>query len=420
MGLVGWIAVVLSVLAGCGGKRSEPETSYAPSPAYGADYDDDYDGRYESEEETVTRGSPPSAKSAVSSSGRGGGSKERQKRADSAGAAPPPPPPSAPPTDAPQQPPAATEAPRAERMVHYDGWARLRVANPRDALDAVVAVAAEVGGRTEQVSGNVAVIRVPVARFDEAWEQVLALGDVMDRSVRADDVTEQFTATELRARTLRETQKRLIELLARAKEEEEKLRLLQQITQVREELDALESQLRTLSDLAAMSRISVEAFPREAFTGRGGRPDLDGFGWIRATSPFRRAVLGDDKRIAVPVPEGLVALTPRGPFVAESADGAVVWTMRVDNDPVGDGAFWIGAVEDRLAEEFAEPSRRQLGAWSCLTLREPGADEPYRWDVCLQAVGRKLHLAQVYYPGPAQIERYGAAIDEALSSEGGA
>jgi hypothetical protein len=396
--VIGWALLVIAVLGGCGGAK-RPQ-SYAPSP----DYAEAYRGDYDAEEDES-----PSVDAAGS----------RRTRSEPPRASSPSPPPPPPPAGGPPEPePDATEpVPRADRMVHYDGWARLRVGNPREALDGVVGVAAELGGRTERVAGNVAVIRVPVARFDEAWDRVLALGDVMDRSVRADDVTEAFTATELRARTLRETQKRLIELLAKAKEEEEKLQLLQQLTAVREELDALESQLRTLSDLAAMSRISVEVAPREAFTGRGGRPDLDGFGWIRALSPFRRAVLEDDKRIEVPVPDGLVALTPRGPFVAESADGAMVWTLRVDNDPVGQGPFWIGAVQDRLAEEFAEPAQRRLGPWECLTLQEPGSDEPYRWDVCVQSVGRKLHVAQVYYPGPEQVERYAASIDAALLAE---
>src|SRR4029079_788180 len=128
-----------------------------------------------------------------------------------------------------------------------------------------------------------------------------------------DDVTEAFTAIDLRARTLRATQARLVELLGKAKEEEEKLRLLQELTRVSEELDAIETQLRTLSDLASMSRITVEAVAREAFTSGGGRPELDGFGWIRGLSPFNRSPGEDPHRVELPVPDGLVGLAPRGP-----------------------------------------------------------------------------------------------------------
>jgi hypothetical protein len=304
-------------------------------------------------------------------------------------------------------------------MIHYDGWVRSRVADPRASIDTVIAIAEEVGGRTEQVAGNTVTIRVPVATFEATWERVLAVGDVIDRSIRADDVTEAFTAIDLRAKTLRATQQRLIELLGKAKDEEEKLRLLQEITRVSEELDVIESQLRTLSDLAAMSRISVEFVPREAFTRSGGQSELDGFSWIRVLSPLNNAVWDDRHRVELPVPEGLVSLSPRGPFRAESPEGTVLWTMRVPNDPVGQATFWVSAIEERLADEFEAPTRRRLGGWECLGLVEPGAEEPYTWTVCVQTAGNKLHVAQVYYPSPAEVERYAPAIEASLTEAGG-
>lgn len=415
---VRWLWVSLLVIGACA-KRSPP------AEAYGGYADESYAGGVAYD--APASAPPPSPVGSMSddtrsapmkkeASGRGDNAPGRAPMAPSV-EAPPPPPPPPPPGEfmpEPMESPTAAEA----RMIHYDGWTRLRVANPRETLDAAVAVAESVGGRTEQLAGNTVSLRVPVQKFEEAWEAIVALGDVMDRSVRADDVTEAFTAIDLRARTLRATQARLVELLGKAKEEEEKLRLLQELTRVSEELDAIESQLRTLSDLAAMSRITVEAVAREAFTASGGRPQLDGFGWIGALSPFNRYA-EDPRRIELPAPEGLVVLTPRGPFVAESPEGTVLWTERVPNDPMGDGAFWIAAVQDRLAEEFASPVQVRLGAWDCLSVEEPGADEPYRWQVCVKPVGRKIEVAQVYYPSPAEVERYASVIDQALSSGGG-
>lgn len=400
-----WVWWALLVLTSCA--KQSPE---AAAPGYYGG-DDSYAGG-------VAMDAPAAE---MSYGGEGGGGRMDKKSYDRAPAtstpsmpmAPPPPPPP------PESVVSETPAPAADRMVHYDGWTQLKVANPRETLDAVVAVAESVGGRTERLAGTTVSIRVPVLKFDEAWEKVLVLGDVIDRSVRADDVTDAFTAIDLRARTLRATQARLVELLAKAKEEEEKLRLLQELTRVGEELDAIESQLRTLSDLASMSRITVEAVAREAFTAGGGRPELDGFGWIGALSPFRRAVYEDPHRVELSVPEGLVGLTPRGPFVAESADGTVLWTMRVPNDPIGAGSFWIAAVEDRVADEFAAPARTRLGAWECLSVDEPGADEPYRWQICVKPVGKNLEVAQAWYPGPEQVAKYGPGIDQALTTGGG-
>jgi hypothetical protein len=386
--------ILLLPLVACSAKRN-PSSAYAEEPAYW----DDAAG-YELDAETELAYVEKS---------------KRDAPAPSRPAAPSPPAPpglAAPePTPEPSEP--VEQAP-AQRMIHYDGWARLRATDPTGTLDAIAALATEAGGRVDLLSGRQITVRVPVESFEAIYDRVLELGDVIDKSVRADDVTDQFLAVDLRVRTLRMTRDRLVALLAKAESEEEKLALLQQITRVTEELDATESQLRTLADLAAMSRISVEVVPREAFGTSAQGPELAGMEWIRGLSPFRRAVFEDDKRLGLEVPKGLVSLAMRGPFVAESPEGAVLWTLRVPNDPMGDADFWIATVEDRIASEFADPERRELGRWDCLALDEPGSDEPYRWQICVAPEGRHLHVAQVYYPGPESLERYGEAVDRVL------
>jgi hypothetical protein len=417
--LLWWSAFFLWLWApGCAkSAKSEAYYDYAPSPTTGSGGGYGYGGAYDEAERSDA---PAAAREEMDyKADRGGGG--RAAKSQPAPPPPPPPPttPGAPPADDGNQQPVSTPGPTpAARMVHYDGWMQLRVANPRETLEAAIELAEGLGGRTERLAGNTVTLRVPVEKFDESWKQLLALGDVAAKSVRADDVTEAFTALDLRAETLRATQKRLVVLLAKAKDEQEKLQLLAELTRVRTELDALESQLRTLSDLASMSRITLEAVAREAFQAQGGRPTLAGFEWIAALSPFRRQWWDDDHRVDLPVPEGLVSLSTKGPFVAESADGTVIWTMRVPNDPVGSGSFWLGAIQDRLATEFSEPQPSRIRGWECLSLLEPGAEEPYRWQICVQPSGNKLHVVQVFYPSQAQFERYGAAVEASLSAGG--
>lgn len=333
------------------------------------------------------------------------------------------------PSPAPVAPPAPTPPPDAltsepakpgpSRMVHYSGWAALSVPNPRETLDEVGKIAEASGGKTEQMNDRSVTIRVPVARFKEIWQRVLALGEPLNQSVRADDVTDQHTAIDLRLRVLKGTRERLIALLAKAQDEQEKLRLLEEITRVTEEIDTLESQLRTLSELASMSRITVEAVPREAFSAAGSRPDAVGFEWISSLSPFQRGIWRDDHRVELPIPDKMVALTQRGPLVAESSGGTSLWTMRIDNDPIGSSDFWISAVEERLSKEFDGPSRRAIGPWKCLSLSEPGTEEPYLWEICVQTDGKRLLVAQIYLPDADEKQRYGEAIDRALGAAGG-
>ena len=53
-----------------------------------------------------------------------------------------------------------------------------------------------------------------------------------------------------------------------------------------------------------------------------------------------------DRRSALPVPDGLVALSTRGPFSAESPEGVVLWTGRLDNDPAADA--WTRGTKKKL------------------------------------------------------------------------
>jgi len=318
------------------------------------------------------------------------------------------------------KPPPATVAPvKPSRMVHYDGYARMRATRPAETLDRIAKLAVDAGGRVDRLADTQATVRVPVDAFEEVWQAVLALGDVLDKRIRADDITEQFRATDLRVATLRTMHQRLVKLLARARSEEEKLALLKQITRVTEELDRTESQLRALRDLASMSRISVDVVPRQ-FGPRRGALTLAGFEWIRTLSPFNRGVYDDDKRIELPTPPEMVSLTKRGPYIAESPDHTVLWTMRVDNDPRGDADFWRTAIHEALASDFEDVEMREVGDWACSTFDEPGSDEPYRWQICLDTARRHVQVVQAFFPGPEQVERFGDRVDAALTGGGDA
>lgn len=317
-----------------------------------------------------------------------------------------------------QRPDAATQqAPeKAKRMVHYNGWVRLRVTRTEDMVDQVAKLAASMGGFTESLTPARITVRVPVERFDEAYAAVRKMGELLDESLTAEDVTDAYTAMDLRLQTAKTSRARLIELLAMAKTEEEKLALLAQIQRLTEEIDVMSAKLRTLASLASMSRLTVEGEARKAFIGRNSRQDVAGFAWISQLSPFRRDVSQQGELLALTVPEGFVALDLKKRLVAESADGAVFWTSRHENQPQGDTAFWMEAVRTRLQSEFASAEVSELGGWKLLRLVEVGED-PYTYLVGLRVDGEHLELVEIYYPGAAQEKRHEAAVRAALGGQ---
>jgi len=393
------------VLVGCMAKR---DYAYAPQEAYASDdFDDDgyYGGEVALAEAAPSRARRESRKSS--------GSRSSSAPASPAAVMDGAPEPSPEPRDN-----QATEQPKAKRMVHYDGWMRVRVTRVQDALDAAAKLAEDVGGKVERMAHGSITVAVPVDRFEASFAQLTELGDLLDKSITATDITEQFTSTELRLRTAETTRTRLQELLAKATEENEKLQLLREIARLTEQIDLLKSQVELLATLASFSRITIEAVPRQAVGQGSHRDEPWGLGWIQRLSPFRQDVVAAGKLLKLEAPEGFVALDVKKRFVAESADGAVLRSGKLLNDPVGDTEFWFEALQQRMEPEFTSITREDWGEYAVLRMVQ-GDDDPYVYVVAVAAEGKWLQLVEVYYPSQAQEERYGALVRKAVEASPG-
>ena len=331
----------------------------------------------------------------------------------------PPPPPMAEQMGVQAAPPEEqASAPDAGRMIHYTGFARLRVDKVDAATDALAALAARMGGFVERSGGGNMTLRVPVARFDEAMTAVLGSGEVVEKSISAQDVTDAFVSVELRLATLRNTQARLQALLAKSQDEEEKLMLVREIQRVSEEIDRFASQSRTLADLAELSRINVSLLPREALAWQDASDESAAFLWLRQLSPFQQDIVQRGKLLRAEAPAGMVALDLKRRFVAESPEGARLWTGRIDNPNQGDAAFWATALTHRLGRDFALAERSTIAGFEAVRLVSRG-DKPYTWFVLIEVRGDELHIAEAYYPSDSVEQRYHKAVVDALIAQFG-
>jgi len=385
------VAFAMVALFGCAKKAS-----------YG--WSDDYGGDgYVSDVVTASK-----------SASMGGGARRGVTR----GGPPAPPPPQADPAEMEEdyfeEEPEPNDGDGAARLVHYNGWCSIRATRVDTLLDDVADLAREVEGFVEKLGRDHVTIRVPVEDFDATWEKVLELGELVDHSLTAEDVTESFQAMDLRLKTARTTRDRLNALLAKANEEEEKIALLKQIQRLSEEIDRYESQLRVLGELASYSRITVQGIASSAFSGDDPGNDVAGFGWIRSLSPWRRDVTASAKLLKLDVPDGLVALDEKKRFIAESPDGTRIWSGRLLNEPKGNTEFWVAAIQDRIAKEFADAETAWVGSYQVLRLVDPAEPDGYRYLVGVKVNGKNLDMIQIYYPDKAQEERYKIAIEASL------
>lgn len=149
-------------------------------------------------------------------------------------------------------------------VIIYQG--DLKMMSDEDAIprtiDRIIDVAESLGGHIASRKDQSVQIKVPSASFRDAMTKIEALGMVVNRSVTADDVSEEFHDLEVRLVNLRATRARLQEFLAKAPSINDMLTVERELERVAQEIDKGEGRLEFLRTRAAMSAISVALAPK--------------------------------------------------------------------------------------------------------------------------------------------------------------
>ena len=151
---------------------------------------------------------------------------------------------------------AATVAARGTLLV-YTANLTLAIFEVQPALKAIETLAQELGGYMASQSNQAITVRVPVERFHDAMASLEKLGDIIDRQVQAEDVTQEFFDQEVRLKSARAVRERLEQLLARASKVDESIAIERELERVVGEIERLEGRIRYLRDRAAFSTIAV-------------------------------------------------------------------------------------------------------------------------------------------------------------------
>jgi hypothetical protein len=309
----------------------------------------------------------------------------------------------------------AEAKPSKKRMVHYNGYARMRSAKPRDLLDKAKNMVVESGGYVEQIRETTASFRVPVKEFRNVFKKILALGDVLSKDITASDITDAYSDIDLKLKIAKASRNRYIELLEQTQDEEEKLSLLKEISRLNESIEAMENMLKTLGALAEFSRISLDVTGIDTNPVAKDKQDIYEFRWIHDLSPFSRSNLENGERLAFDVPADMVDLGGKN-FIVESADGAVFYAYKRKNKPEGNSAFWADAVKTRIEQGFKSVTFKTEGKFTCLRC-ESLSDKPYVYIIGLCAEGENLNVFEAYYPTLDHEKRFDEAITRVVEKD---
>jgi hypothetical protein len=101
-------------------------------------------------------------------------------------------------------------------------------------------------------------IRIPATRFDTAMSSVAAVGNVRERSVSAQDLTGSLTDSQARLRNLLQTEDDIRRIMDRSGSVEQVMDAENQLSQVRQQIEELESQIKSMRDQVAYATIDVD------------------------------------------------------------------------------------------------------------------------------------------------------------------
>lgn len=314
--------------------------------------------------------------------------------------------------------PKATEQPSStapkKPMVIYTGYLQLRVKQLLAAVDEITHIVDEQGGYIDSLTQTVVVVRIPGKDFEAAMAALAAIGDLLNRRVQAQDVTQQFTDLITRRDVAKEARERLLRLLETEEEPRERLRILKEIKRLSEQIDTIESTLSAIQNLVDYFTITIELVPVLAVD----RVDtgLSPFDWVRELKPHVETLYDGKDDITILLPKGFVLFDEDESYRAQAADTTVIRAAKVENEPKGDNRFWIDAIDFEMISR--QEKIKEKGEAGPVTYRLYENDDvaPRFYLVAVKVTEKDIYVIEVFYPNADAFERHHESVIQALET----
>lgn len=299
-------------------------------------------------------------------------------------------------------------------MVVYFGYLKLKVRRQIEAFDQITKLAQAAGGYVQSLSGATVVVRVPATDFDDAMARFSSAGEVLDRRVKAVDVTRQFSDIETRLQVAREARQRLLLLLERVKDTEERLQILEQIKRLTEHIETAESSLATLRNFASFFTITIDV---EAIVADQGKVvHRSPFDWVRGLLPHLVTLTEGKSDVKMVMPKGFVLFEEDSVFRAQAADTSLLRAGRQANEPVGDANFWSAAIHHEMEgrdEELVD--QRSVGTLQVRVYRNKDL-RPRYYAVGVAVVGKYVYVVEAFLPSDQAYATHSDALWQSLAT----
>lgn len=301
-----------------------------------------------------------------------------------------------------------------EPLIVYNGYLHLRVKRLLTAQDEISGIVRENGGYVDSMTERAMVVRIPGKNFEAMMDTFSQLGDVLSREISAVEVTEQFTDLSSRLAVAKDTRERLLALLNKIIEPQERLRVLEEIKRLSEQIESITSTLATLQNLLDYFTITIDLTPilQDETTVRHQSP----FPWIRELSAHRTTLTGAMGRVQMTLPDDFVLFSEADDYRAQAADTTVLRGGVVANDPAGDNRFWSDSIAYEMkgrGETLVTHGQNGKVTWQIF--RDTSL-QPRLYLTGVYTVGDEIFVIEVFFPNEAAYEQHQEELLNALAT----
>jgi len=169
----------------------------------------------------------------------------------------------------------------ADRKIIKTGYITMVVDKVDESITKISALAVDLGGYVVSsnknelengVSGTVS-IRIPANKYDEAFNALRKLAvKVPSENTNSQDVTEEYTDLQTRLKTQEAAEAQYLEILKKAQTVEDILKVQQQLTNVRQQIELIKGRIQYLDRSTDMSLIQVNLQESKTFQDKAWNP----------------------------------------------------------------------------------------------------------------------------------------------------
>ena len=151
----------------------------------------------------------------------------------------------------------------SKRKILFSAFLGLTVENPDSAGQRIARIAEKYGGYVNEIATYQTTIRVASGQFDAAIADIAALGKLRRKNIAGQDVTEEYLDYQIRLENAEKARNRYLDLLGKAENVEEILKVEKELERLNETIDLLKGRMARIEHLEAYSTITVELEERK-------------------------------------------------------------------------------------------------------------------------------------------------------------